>query len=209
MTGSNNADLLGVHTKERELAREKDLVSAAQTGSPGAFAELYARHSRRLYRTIVGITRNSEDAEDALQETFLRAYLAIHTFEGRSTFYSWLTRIAINSALMILRKRRSRAEILFDPQPGDLTETFCPEIQDPNPNPEQICDLRLRRTRLLRAIRHLDTPLREPIWMQMIEGSPIKDIGRTLNLSEAAVKTRLHRARRRISAACRKPKANL
>lgn len=82
------------------------------TESSACFAELYATYSRRLYNTIFAITKNHEDAEDALQETFLRAYTGIHAFEGRSAIYSWLTRIAINSALIVLRKRRVRPELL-------------------------------------------------------------------------------------------------
>jgi RNA polymerase sigma-70 factor (ECF subfamily) len=194
---------LNVHAEEREVARDKEIVSAAQAGSPGAFADLYAAHSRRLYKTIIAITRNSADAEDALQETFLRAYLAFHSFEGRSNVYSWLARIAINSALLILRKRRARSEILFDPRSDAQVATFCFEVQDSAPTPEQAYDLRHRRVRLIRAIRNLDAKLRRPVQMRMATESSMKEISRALDISEAAAKTRLHRARLRLSAACR------
>src|ERR1700761_665992 len=85
-----------------------DTVLAAKAGSAAAFAELYSTYSRRLFQTILSITRNPHDAEEALQETFLRAYLAIKTFEGKSQIYTWLTRIAVNTALMVLRKKRVR-----------------------------------------------------------------------------------------------------
>src|SRR5580693_7390065 len=114
---------------------EDPLVVAVQAGVPGAFAQLYAIYSPRLYRTAFAITKNPEDAEDALQETFLRAHLKVHTFEGRSSIYSWLSRIAINSALMILRKRRARPEVLFDPQPDDRDEMIFFEPRDPGPSP--------------------------------------------------------------------------
>lgn len=201
MNSPNHGALLSFHAKRREPVQDKELVSAAQAGSPGAFAELHALYSRRLYKTIVAITKNSEDAEDVLQETFLRAYLAVHTFEGRSTVYSWLTRIAINSSLMLLRKRRARAEVLFDPQPDAPSETLCFEIPDPAPTPEKAYELRHRRVALVRAIRNLDTRLRRPIQMRITSESSIKEIGRALNISEAAVKTRLHRARLRLSPA--------
>jgi RNA polymerase sigma-70 factor, ECF subfamily len=204
MNGANHATFMNVPTTERGSTRDHEIVVASQAGSPGAFAELYRIYSQRLYKTIIAITRSPEDAEDALQETFLRAYLAIHTFEGRSTVYSWLTRIAINSALLILRKRRVRAEIKFDPQPDDRAETFCLEIKDPAPNPEQVCDLRQRRMRLQRAIRNLNACLREPIRMWMTRECSVKEISRSLNISEAAVKTRLHRARIRLSATWRR-----
>jgi RNA polymerase sigma-70 factor (ECF subfamily) len=203
MNGANQAALLNVHVKEREAVGDKEIVAAAQAGSPGAFTEIYAVYSRRLYKTIFAITKHSEDAEDALQETFLRAHMSFHTFEGRSNVYSWLTRIAINSALMILRKRRARPEVLFDPQPDAQADTFGFEVRDPAPTPEQVYDLRHRRVRLVRAIRNLDAKLRKPIQMRMARESSIKEIGRALKISEAAVKTRLHRARLRISAACR------
>jgi RNA polymerase sigma-70 factor (ECF subfamily) len=189
-----------VHTTERGTTQDSEIVAAVRAGSPEAFAELYAIYSTRLYRTIFGITKSPEDAEDALQDTFLRASLAIRGFEGRGSVYSWLTRIAINSALLILRRRRARAELLFDPQPPDTsTETFRIEIKDPAPNPEQIYDLRQRRMRLERAIRNLNARLRGPIRMRMAKECSMKEISRSLNISEAVVKTRLHRARVQLS----------
>lgn len=196
-----NRDLL-VDSNDELAARQDDqLVKAAQAGLPEAFAELYATYSPRLYKTILAITRNPENAEDALQDTFLRVHLGLHTFEGRSSIYSWLTRIAINSALMILRRRRAHPETLFDPHPDSQEDTPCFEVKDSSPNPEQICDMRQRRIRVLHAIRNLDPRLQTPIRMQMTMGSSIKEIGRALNISEAAVKARLYRARRRLSIA--------
>lgn len=83
------------------------LVSAACEGSSSAFGQLQTLYSRHLYRTIMRITKNKEDAEDVLQDTFMCAFLSLRSFERRSSFYSWLTRIGINSALMLLRKRRA------------------------------------------------------------------------------------------------------
>jgi RNA polymerase sigma-70 factor (ECF subfamily) len=191
---------LDARSRERTIAGESDLVPAVRLGSRVAFAEIHTIYSRRLYRIIVGITKSPEDAEDALQETFLQAYLAIDGFEGRSSIYSWLTRIAINSALTILRKRRARPHVLFDPQPEAPTETIGFEPADTALNPEQKCDLHERQIMLLRAIRKLDPQLRRPIWMQMMNGWSMREISRALNISEAAVKARLHRARLRLSA---------
>ena len=112
---ADGADALAVsaalldHTVDRVIATQDGIVAAAQAGSSAAFAELHSIYSGRLYQTILSITRNPHDAEEALQETFFKAYRAIKTFEGKSKIYSWLTRIAINSALMILRKRRIRS----------------------------------------------------------------------------------------------------
>jgi RNA polymerase sigma factor (sigma-70 family) len=100
---------------------------------------------------------------------------------------------------MILRRRRARAEILFDPQPDAGAECCSFEIRDSAPNPEQVCDMEQRRVSLLHAIRNLKEHLRTPLQMRMTTESPIEEIGRALNLTEAAVKTRLHRARRQLS----------
>jgi len=191
-------DWLIDNTDESAARRDDRIVTAAQGGVPLAFAGLYVTYSRRLYRTILAITRNPEDAEDALQETFLRVHLRLHTFEGRSEIYSWLTRIAINSALMIVRRRRARPETLFDPCSDSWEETPCFEIKDSYPTPEEICDWRQRKVRVLRAIRNLDPGLQAPIRMQITKGSSIQEISCELNLSQSAVKARLHRARRRL-----------
>jgi RNA polymerase sigma-70 factor, ECF subfamily len=185
---------------ELDARREDPLVRAVQAGVPEAFAQLYAIYSPRLYRTITKITKNPEDAQDALQETFLRAHLRVHAFEGRSSIYSWLSRIAINCALMILRKRRTRPEVLFDPQTDHRSceETFF-EVRDRAPNPEEAYDLRQRQTKTLRAIRRLDPKLQAALRMQMKHEWSVKEISQALNISEAAAKSRLYRARQRLS----------
>jgi RNA polymerase sigma-70 factor (ECF subfamily) len=184
---------------EHADARDDEILRAALAGSHGAFAQLHSIYSRRLYRTIIAITKDSQDAEDALQETFLRAYLALHTFEGRSNVYSWLTRIAINSALLILRRRRARPEILFDPCFDARTQAIFVHLKDPAPNPEEAYDQRQRRLILFSAIRNLSPRLRRPLQMQMRRESSITEISKALRISEAAVKTRLHRARLKLS----------
>lgn len=190
----NGASLVNAHTK-RSIAVGGDEVLEAQIDSPIAFQNLYALYSGRLYKTIAAITKNPQDAEDALQDTFLRAYRAIHTFQGKAGIYSWLTRIAINSALMILRRQRVRPEVLFDPQP----DSHSIQVIDSALNPEEACDLNQRHFRTLRAIRRLDPRLRAPIRMQLIHGSSMREISHALNISVAAVKARLYRARKRLS----------
>lgn len=199
----NGAFLDNLDSTDGTTGAVYDVVSAAQAGSPEAFRKLHVLYSRRLYRTIVAIMKNPQDAEDALQDTFLRAYLAIHKFEGRSNIYTWLTRIAINSAIMILRKRNARDEVLFDPQPDPQLETPFPEVRDSAPNPEEAYNLDHRRLETQRAIGHLDPHLRAPLWMQLTHGWSIREISEALNISEAAVKARLYRGRQRLSAAHR------
>jgi RNA polymerase sigma-70 factor, ECF subfamily len=186
-------------TIERATTPLDDIVLAAQAGSPAAFTELYSTYSRRLFQTTLSITRNPHDAEEALQETFLRAYLAIKTFQGKSQIYTWLTRIAVNSALMILRKQRVRAEVLFDPQSDDRCETITFEVRDPAPNPEELCVRHQCQVKALRAICRLRPHLQEPIRMRITHGWSAKEISRALNISEAAVKSRISRARQQLS----------
>jgi RNA polymerase sigma-70 factor (ECF subfamily) len=186
-------------TIERVTTPLDEIVLAAQAGSAAAFGELYSTYSRRLFQTILSITRNPHDAEEALQETFLRAYLAITAFEGKSQIYTWLTRIAINTALMVLRRQRVRPEVLFDPQPDDRSETIFFEPMDSAPNPEESYDLHQRQLKILRALRRLRPHLREPIRMQVLNEWSIREISRALNISEAAVKSRIHRARQQLS----------
>jgi RNA polymerase sigma-70 factor, ECF subfamily len=147
------------------------------------------------------MTKNREDAEDALQDTFLQAYKALGAFEERSSFYTWLTRIAINSALMILRRRRTRAEISYDT--SSETEEAVPvyEFRDTRPSPEHICVHRQSYACMLRSIWNLQPQLRQVIEMQMLGDYSIKEIAQALEISEPAVKSRLSRARARLASA--------
>jgi RNA polymerase sigma-70 factor (ECF subfamily) len=190
-----SVDVASLHESQ---TRSDYLVSAAQGGSSAAFGELREIYSRRVYRTLLTITRNREDAEDASQDAFMRAYLALHTFEGRSSFYSWLTRIAINSALVILRRRRARPEISIHHSNDVEEENSGFEFKDITPSPEHICVHRERYARVLRSIERLQPRLRQVIELQMKHNLSVKEIARALKISEAAVKSRLYRARTRL-----------
>jgi RNA polymerase sigma-70 factor, ECF subfamily len=185
---------------QQQLAvRDHHLVLAAQAGSPSAFADLQTFYARRLYTTIIRITKNREDAEDALQETFLHAYSSLHTFQGRSGVSSWLTRIAINSALMVLRKRRTRAEVFFDLSDGDTEGLSMWEPKDTTPNPEQQYAQHQRYIRLATAVRTLEPNLRLPLQLQMTDCS-LEEIAQMLGATVASIKSRLFRARQRLAA---------
>jgi RNA polymerase sigma-70 factor (ECF subfamily) len=147
---------------------------------------------------VVSITRNREDAEDVLQDTFLRAYLALRTFEGRSKFGSWLTRIAINSALMSLRKQHARPEVFIERSPESDDDVVSFDIRDSGMNPEQIYDQHQRCLGMLRALERLDPKLQAPLRIRTLQECSTREIARTLNVSVATAKTRLHRARRRL-----------
>jgi RNA polymerase sigma-70 factor, ECF subfamily len=149
----------------------------------------------------VTITKNPEDAEDALQDAFLRAYMALHTFEERSSFYTWVTRIAINSALMILRRRRTRPEVSFESLSEREEAISGFGFRDTDPSPEHICVHRQSYACMLRSIWKLQPRLRQVIEMQMMGDCSIREIARALEISESAVKSRLFRARARLALA--------
>jgi RNA polymerase sigma-70 factor, ECF subfamily len=175
--------------------RDEELLRAARAGSHPAFAELERIHSPYLYRRILSMTKNREDAEDALQDAFLCAYRALPSFEGRSRLSTWLTRIAVNSALMVLRKRRLRQQHLVEPQSGADEDGSSFDVRDDSLSPEQICDQHQRCDAVLSAVQRLDPILRCALSIRIAQGHSIEEIAQRLGVSSAAVKARLHRAR--------------
>ena len=175
------------------------LVAAAKDGDHQAYAELCRRHSKQIRRTILRITRDIADAEDTLQETLLKAYVHIGRFEGRSAFSSWLNRIAINSALMLLRKRRSHPVYSFETDPQAKDVKF-PEPTETAHNPEEACILNALENECIRAIRYLPPTLRVVVQFRYRENASLALIAKMLGISESAVKSRLLRARLKIRA---------
>ena len=172
------------------------LVSAARAGDHSAFVELYKRHSRKVLPRIYRITKNREDAEDALQDAALRAFAHMKGFEGRSNFTSWLTRIAINSALMVLRKRRGGAEISIEQMFDDSDNHRAWEPSDRSETPEA-CYARRECEELLRnAIQRLPCIFRDALELHHSREYSTSQIAEELGISVAAAKTRLMRARR-------------
>jgi RNA polymerase sigma-70 factor (ECF subfamily) len=174
---------------------EAALVSMAKLGDSDAFVELSRLHSNRLLRTIYQITRNWHDAEDALQDATLRAFSHLKDFQEKSSFYTWLTRIAINSALMILRKKRGCYEIPFDAidDSGDNYERW--ELRSPAENPESRLARKEREELLRDAILRLPLLLREVVELRQAREYSTREIAQTLGISVPAVKSRLSRAR--------------
>jgi RNA polymerase sigma-70 factor (ECF subfamily) len=175
-------------------SKEQHLVLAARSGCRIAFNELWDLYSRRVYRTLLGITNNPQDAEDALQDAFLRAFLALNSFEGRANFYTWLTRIAINSALGTLRKRRCRPETSLGANSQHEDDGPQDGFKDLTPGPEQIYARQEEREKLMQAIQRLPRDLRKAIQARVTENCSVKEVACRLNISEAAAKSRLYRA---------------
>jgi RNA polymerase sigma factor (sigma-70 family) len=174
-----------------------DLVCAAQSGDETAFTELWTRYSRRMFLMIMRITRNHEDAEDALQDSFLRAYLHLTEFRGKSKFSSWMTSIAINSALMSLRRRRSRPSFSIDSSaselPGDYRE---PESSSPSAVDE--CIRREQMRNLGGAVAGLRGSLRGVMDMYLQQDGGIDRVAATAGISLSAAKSRLMRAKNEL-----------
>jgi RNA polymerase sigma-70 factor, ECF subfamily len=177
----------------------EDLVAAARLGSPVAFEELRRICGQRIYRSVLSITKNQEDAEDALQDAFLRAYKALPRFEQRCSFSTWMTRIAINSALMILRKRRSRCEVPLDSSSEDRSSGLALDLADSRPGPEAICVDRQKYASMIHCISRLRPGTRKVLEMRAAHSASVKEIARTVGISEAAVKSRLARGRKLLS----------
>ncbi|MGD0443878.1 MAG: sigma-70 family RNA polymerase sigma factor [Edaphobacter sp.] len=172
------------------------LVAAAKDGDHQAYAELCRRHSQQILRTVLRITRNIADAEDALQEALLKAYIHIGGFEGRSAFSSWLTRIAINSALMLSRKKRSQPVYSFES--GDTDDFKLPEPMETSRNPEESCIHDALENELDQAIRYLSPNLQVVMQIRYREDASVTQIATMLGISESAVKSRLLRARSQV-----------
>jgi len=186
----NQAIVKCLVVEDSQTTREKRLVVAAQHGSREAFGELCQPRAKLILQKVQRITRNREDAEDALQDSFLRAFVHIKDFDGRSKFSTWLTRIAINSALMILRKRRHSAEFSL----SDEESKGVWELSDQLPNPEILYAQRERVSVLLAAIENLRPRIREVLELQLEEES-LMETAQILDISVGAAKARLFHAR--------------
>jgi RNA polymerase sigma-70 factor (ECF subfamily) len=173
------------------------LVTAAQSGSESAFIELCLRNTGKVFRSISRVAGDHADAEDALQDSLIRAFVHIQQFDRRSSFSSWLTRIGINSALMILRKKRRTCETSIDFMDNDENKRQW-DIADIAASPEEHCLLNDMRRTMDRAICLLPLPLRVVAEMRLAKNLSVREIAATLNISIPAAKSRLLRARRRI-----------
>ena len=174
-------------------------VEALRSGDRREFARLVDTYSGPLYRLALKMIGNPSDAEDVLQNTFLKAYQHIDTFEGRSSLSTWLYRIASNEALMLLRKQRPEIDLTDTTPEGEENSDYEP-VQFPDwcCLPEEEFLSSESRSALDHAVQHLPEILRIVFILRDIEGLSIKETSQALGLSETAVKTRLLRARLRL-----------
>jgi len=173
---------------------EGDVVARAKTRSENAFEQFVEHYERRAFRLAWKITSNHEDAEDVVQNAFVKAFQNLPDFRGDSRFYTWLVRITINEALMKIRGRRSNEVSMDESQQADDTSVPL-EIKDQAANPEQRY-LQHEVQRILAAsINELEPPYRAVFQLRDVEGLSTEQTAQALDLTSSAVKTRLQRAR--------------
>src|ERR1700687_1271422 len=174
---------------------EKQLIAAAKTGRQAPFGELCERHMKQVSCVTRRITRNREDAEDAAQECFLSAFVHLKDFNGRSQFATWLTRIAINAALMKLRKNRGSREVPIDEPNPSFEPVAQREFRDDAPDPEESCSARERREVLNTAILGLRQRARRVVELHQLQEHSLRETALILGISTTAVKARMFHAR--------------
>src|SRR5437867_3723868 len=180
---------------EAAIFDETNLVAQARLGDTGAFGELTEHYQRKIFRLAQNITQNREDAEDVLQETFMKAYEHLPDFEGNSKFYTWIVRIAVNEALMKLRKRKWDKTVWLDEPVNTGEDTVAREIAVWDDNPEQRYSKEELHDILDKAVNSLAAPYRTAFVLRDVEGLSTEETAQALDLSVPAVKSRLLRAR--------------
>jgi RNA polymerase sigma-70 factor (ECF subfamily) len=186
------------HEHSLDLFSDENLVERAKGGDGSAYAELCRRHSVMATRIIHRIVRNNEDTEDILQEAILKGYLHLEGFDGRAKFSTWFTRISVNCALLLLRKRKSRnAQSLQDFTSGRGGEYL--QFSDGSPSPESIALKGQLSMRLNEAIRGLPPALRGVTEIRQSGEFSVREIAGLAGLSVAATKSRLLRARKELA----------
>jgi RNA polymerase sigma-70 factor (ECF subfamily) len=185
-----------IQSKQSEpVSDELMLVQAAKGGDLGAFEQLVKRYDRNVFRIAQHITQNREDAEDVVQDAFLKSYENLGQFQGQSKFYTWLVRIAVNEALMKLRRRRPERMVSLDEDVKTEDDSMPREIADWSPNPEQLYTQAELRDILQRTIHGLPPSFRTVFVLRDVEGLSTEETAEALDLSIPAVKSRLLRAR--------------
>jgi RNA polymerase sigma-70 factor, ECF subfamily len=175
---------------------ERLLVAKAQAGSEEAFSELVRRHSGQVYGLSLNMLRNREDAEDNVQNVLVKAFHNLNRFQGNSRFSTWLVRIAINEALMKLRKRSSeRISDYKDANSSDDEPRMFPEIEDVRQDPERQY---MSKELACKAFSGLNPSLQDTFILQKAEGWTNRELAQALGITVSTVKSRVFRARVRL-----------
>jgi len=197
----SNASLQFADAQRQNIAgrdEEAALILAAKSGDGQAFEILIERYQRRILAVARRFTRIREDAEDIAQQSFQKAFVYLHKFEGKSSFSTWLTRIAINEALMLLRRGRGLREISINDLSGNEETALGLEMQDSRVGPESAF-LQGERNRILsEAINKLTPGIRTAIELRELGELSTKEAARVMGLTVSAVKARVFHGRRKL-----------
>lgn len=175
---------------EPALSPDAELVRRARRGDQAAFEVLVKKFQDRAYRTAFHMTGNHGDADDVAQDSFLRAYRGLPSFDERAEFGTWFHRIVINSALNLLRARRRRGRT----EPAEVAEA----LPTPETDPAERTEAREEAEDVLAALEGLSPTLRETLIMATLEDMPYKDIAQTLGIPEGTVAWRVNQARKTL-----------
>ena len=178
-----------------EIHPDVALVALAREGDVSAFEKLVRQYDRQVFRIAQHITQNREDAEDVVQDAFLKAYQKLDQFQGNSKFYTWLVRIAVNESLMRLRKRRTGKMVSIDEDVETEEGSMPRDLADWSPNPEALYGQSELADILRKTIQGLPQGFRVVFVLRDVEGLSTEETAETLGLSIPAVKSRLLRAR--------------
>lgn len=181
-------------------SEEQELIRRVVAGDSEAQMRLFATHMPKLYRIALKVLVNKEDAEDAVQDGLCRAYSKLHTFQGRSSFSTWLTQIVINSALMIRRRNKHHLQTSLH-EVSDDQKSVLHNLIDVRPNPEKACSRSEMNSLLVQEIRRLSPTAQEAFLLCYVEGRSRSELVELLGISSAALKSRVVRARRKLASA--------
>lgn len=188
---------------DREALSDGELISRMRQGDRAAFATVIRRHNRRLYRVARSVVRDDSEAEDVVQEAYVRAFANLDRFRGEARLATWLTRIALNEALDRLRRRRPQVALAAVDEAANRSEdTFMSMFTGSvTADPERAASRTEIRRLVERAVDALPAPFRTVFVLREIEGMSIEETAAELDLKPETVKTRLHRARRQLRVA--------
>lgn len=182
------------------LEDDEALVFRTQRGNPAAFDVLVERYKERLYATVYHMTSNHEDANDLVQDTFIKAYKSIQSFKGRSSFYTWIYRIAVNRTINFLKRRRNKTQYSLDDMDSAIhTDPDLVEMMS-HVTPRREVGLNELQERLNEALQKLSEAHRAVVTMHDIQGMTHADIAKVMKCSEGTVRSRLFYARQQLQA---------
>jgi RNA polymerase sigma-70 factor (ECF subfamily) len=190
--------------EEKSIPKEWAFIQRAIDGDSAAAEQIFGCHTAMLHRIAFRILRNKEDAEDAVQDSLCKAYAKLQSFQGIASFSTWLTRIVINSALMVRRKRNGRPETSLDEILYARPQQLQHEIVDAALDPEQICSETEFHQLLEEHLRQLAPGLRVAFQLRELDGLSASDSCRVLGIRKNAFKSRISRARQKLRRALQK-----